>query len=159
MIRQESTKKAEDTRTAFSAVGTSSTPREATIGRKMHITVLVPKRKASSTRGASVSSTSHSGITMLSSTWLVQKTPEKNSVSSQPGLRSGPGPGTFTLRSSAVRSSWGARGSRPIATALTRKTAVVNHGSACSTWLEWKARAMPPTSDPRVKPTFSAEYM
>ena len=77
VIRQESTKKVDDTRIARSAVGTSVTPRAATIGRKMHITVLVPNRKASSTRGASVSSTSHSGITTLSSTWLVQNTPPK----------------------------------------------------------------------------------
>ena len=42
--------------------GTSWTPREAAIGRKMHITVLVPNRNASRTRGASVSSTSHSGM-------------------------------------------------------------------------------------------------
>ena len=94
----------------------------------MHITVLVPNRKASSTRGASVSSTSHSGITTLSSTWLVQNTPPKKVVRSQPGLRSGPGPGTFTLRSSGVRSSCGARGSRLMAAALTRKTTAVNHG-------------------------------
>ena len=137
----------------------SSTPRAAAIGRKMHITVFVPNRKASSTRGASVSSTSQSGITMLSSTWLVQKTPPKNVVSSQPGLRSGPGPGTFTLRSSGVRSSCEARGSRLIAAALTRKTAAVNQGSACRTSLEWNASAMPPIREPRVKPTLSAEYM
>jgi hypothetical protein len=34
---------------------------------------------------------------MLSSTWLVQKTPQKNVVRSQPGLRSGPGPGDLQL--------------------------------------------------------------
>src|SRR5687768_552161 len=73
VIRQESTKNDDESRIALSAVGTSLTPRAAAIGRKMHITVLVPNRNASSTRGASVSSNSHSGITMLSSTWLVQK--------------------------------------------------------------------------------------
>ena len=78
MIRHETTKKTVETRIARSAVATSLTPRAAAIGRKMHITVLVPNRNASSTRGASVSSTSHSGITMLSSTWLVQSTPPKN---------------------------------------------------------------------------------
>jgi hypothetical protein len=57
----------------------------------MHITVLVPNRKASSTRGASVSWTSQSGITTLSSTWLVQNTPPKKVVRSQPRLRSGRG--------------------------------------------------------------------
>ena len=74
-------------------------------------------------------------------------------------MRSGPGPGTLTLRSSGVRSSCGARGSRLMAAALTRKTTAVNHGSAWSTSLEWNASAMPPTSEPRVKPTLSAEYM
>src|SRR3954452_22633711 len=48
----ESTKNVDDTRSALRAVGTSSTRRAATIGRKMHITVLVPNRKANSTRGA-----------------------------------------------------------------------------------------------------------
>ena len=109
------------------------------------MTVLVPNRNASSTRGASVFSTSHSGMTTLSSTWLVQNTPPKNVVRSQPGLRSGPGPGILTLRSSGLRSSCAAFGRRLIAAALTRKTRAVNHGSACRTSLEWKARAMPPT--------------
>ena len=91
------------------------TPRAAAIGRKMHITVLVPNKKASSTRGASVSWTSQSGMTMLSRTWLVQSTPTKNVLVIQPKLRSGPGPGTLTLRSSGVRSSCEALGSRRIA--------------------------------------------
>jgi hypothetical protein len=38
-------------------------------------------------------------------------------------------------------------------------TAAVNHGTAVSRAIESKARAMPPTSDPRVKPTLRAEYM
>ena len=159
MIRQEATKKTDETRIARSAVVTSLTPRAAAIGRKMHMTVLVPNRKASSTRGASVFSTSHNGITTLSSTWLVQSTPTKNVLAIQPGLRSGPGPGSLTLRSSGVRWSWAALGSRMIATALTRNATVVNHGSACSTSLESKASARPPIIDPSVKPRLSAEYM
>ena len=39
-----------------------------------------------------------------------------------------PGPGSFSLRSSGVRSSWEALGSRRIAAALTRNTTAVNHG-------------------------------
>ena len=94
VIRQESTKKVDEIRIAFSAVGTSLTPRAATIGRKMHITVLVPNRKASSTRGASVSSTSHSGMTTLSSTWLVQKHPaEEGGEQPARGCAAGPARG------------------------------------------------------------------
>ena len=80
-------------------------------------------------------------------------------MSSQPGLRIGPGPGIFVRRSSGVRSSCEALGSRLIAAALTRKTAAVNHGSACSTSLESKASAMPPSRAPMVNPALSAEYM
>ena len=50
-------------------------------------------------------------------------------------------------------------GRRVIAKALTRNARLVNHGSACSTSLESNASAMPPSIDPRVKPTLSAEYM
>src|SRR4051794_3438587 len=61
VIRQDSTRTVEETRTAINPVGVSSPPLAATTGRKMHISVLVPNKKASSTRGASVSSASHSG--------------------------------------------------------------------------------------------------
>ena len=50
-------------------------------------------------------------------------------------------------------------GSRLTAAALTRKTTVVNQGSAWRTSLEWNASAKPPIREPRVKPTLSAEYM
>jgi hypothetical protein len=46
-----------------------------------------------------------------------------------------------------------------MAAALTRKTAAVNHGTACRTSLEWNANARPPVNEPRVKPTLRAEYM
>ena len=39
------------------------------------------------------------------------------------------------------------------------KTAAVNHGTAVSRVIDSKASAMPPTSEPRVKPALSAEYM
>ncbi len=134
VMRHEVTKNTVDTRIARSAVGRSLTPRAAAIGRKMHITVLVPKSSASTDQGASVFSTSHRGITTLRITWLVHMIPLKNSLAMKPGLRSGPGPGILTLRSSTVLWSWGALGSRVIARALTRKTVALNHGTFRS-WL------------------------
>ena len=58
-----------------------TTPRAAATWRATAITVLVPNSQASSTRGASVSSTSHSGITTLSSTWWVASTPSQIDIS------------------------------------------------------------------------------
>ena len=52
------------------------------------ITVLVPNSQASSTRGASVSSTSQSGMTTLSSTWWVARTPPQTDISRKARLRS-----------------------------------------------------------------------
>ncbi len=157
VIRQESTNRAAERRIARRAVELSRTPRAAAIGSRMHITVLVPKRKASSTRGASVRSTSHSGMTTLSSTWLVHSTPMKKVALSHPTLRSGPGPGSCTRRCSGLRSSWGALGRRMIEIALTTKITPVHQGSARITVLDSKASATPPTSEPRVKPRLSAE--
>ena len=125
----------------------------------MHMTVFVASSSATSHRGASVSLTTHSGITMCSRTWLVQETPSRKVVAIQPGLRSGPGPGTLALRSSGVLESWEASGSRVIAAALTRKTDAVNHGSPCRSRSPGTARASRPTAAPMVKPALSAEYM
>ena len=94
------------------AVALSLIPRAAASGRKMHITVLVPKRNASTTQGASVFSTSHSGMTRLRITWLVHSVPLKKLASIHPTFFIGPGPGILTLRSSAVFRSCGASGSR-----------------------------------------------
>ena len=90
-------KKTVEMRIARRAVLTSLTPRAAASGKKMHITVLVPKRSDSTTQGASVFSTSHSGMTRLRMTWLVHSVPVKNEVASQPTLRIGPEPGDLDL--------------------------------------------------------------
>ena len=92
VIRQESTKKAPEMRAERRASERVPTPREVYCGRKMHITVLVPNSHASSQWGASVASTSQSGITTLSSTWLVHMVPLKRLHSIQPTLCSGPRP-------------------------------------------------------------------
>ena len=55
-------------------------PREAGTWSSTASTVFVPNSHASSTRGASVSWTSQSGITTLSSTWLVPRMPSKNDI-------------------------------------------------------------------------------
>ena len=81
VITQASTKNALLILAARSAVGRPRTVRATAIGSTMHISVLVAKSAASSTRGASVSDISHSGITVCSSTWLVISTPLKNEVS------------------------------------------------------------------------------
>ena len=78
--KQDNTMKPVEIRAARSAPFTVSEPREAGTWRSTASTVLVPKSQASSTRGASVSWTSHSGITTLSRTWLVLRTPSKNDI-------------------------------------------------------------------------------
>jgi hypothetical protein len=98
-------------------------------------------------------------MTMLSRTWLVQSTPRKKVLLIQPKLRRGPGPGSLTMRSSGVRSSCEALGSRRMAAALTRNARAVNQGSPSRMVLESNASAMPPSRAPSVKPTLSAEYM
>ena len=67
-------------RAARRAPFTVSDPREAGTCSRTASTVFVPKSHASSTRGASVSWTSHSGITTLSSTWLVLRIPSKKDM-------------------------------------------------------------------------------
>ena len=67
-------------RAARRAPFTVSEPREAGTWSSTASTVFVPNSQASSTRGASVSWTSHSGITTLSSTWLVLRMPSKNDI-------------------------------------------------------------------------------
>ena len=80
-IPHESTKNAAPRRSARSESATVTTPRAAATWSSTAITVLVPNSQASSTRGASVSSTSHSGITTLSSTWWVLSTPPQTDIS------------------------------------------------------------------------------
>ena len=98
VIRQASTKKAPEMRAERSASERVPTPREVYCGRKMHITVLVPNSHASSQWGASVACTSQSGITTLSSTWLVHIVPLNRLQSIQPTLCRGPRPRGVALR-------------------------------------------------------------
>ncbi len=79
-IPHDSTKKNAPRRWARSESATVVMPRAAATWSSTAITVLVPNSQASSTRGASVSSTSHSGMTMLSSTWCVVRTPPRIAV-------------------------------------------------------------------------------
>ena len=113
----------------------------------MQSTVLVPNSQASSTWGASVASTSHSGITTLSSTWLVHRMPVKKVARIQPVLRTGPGPVGFTRASPlATLRSWGAAGSRVIQNALRHQQPAANSGVQRMTVRLPVASAMPPIS-------------
>ena len=76
-IPQESTKKNAPRRWARSESATLTTPRAAATWSATAMTVLVPNSQASRTCGASVSSTSHSGMTTLSRTWWVASTPSQ----------------------------------------------------------------------------------
>ena len=94
----------------------------------MHMSVLVPKRMATSTLGASVSVTSQTGITVCSSTWLVHMTPVKVVTAIQARLRIAGMPSGFT-RGSLLRTSWLASGSRRIAALLARNSTALSAGS------------------------------
>ena len=85
-IAQESTKQAAPRYCARRLRRTSVTPRAASTCRKTAITVLVPNSHASSTCGASVSCTSHNGITTLSSTPWVPSTPLHTLIRKKPRL-------------------------------------------------------------------------
>ena len=127
----------------------------------MHSTVLVAKSQASSQRGESVYSTSHSGITVCSSTWLLHSVPVKVVTRSQPTLRSAPGPGSFSVTTPAARrSSWGALGSRVIQTELAIPMASAKNGTPhLRTVSVSSASAMPAIRAPMVKPRLRLEYM
>ena len=123
----------------------------------MHMTVLVPKRIATSTLGASVSVTSHTGITVCSSTWLVHITPVKEVTAIQARLRMAGMPSGFA-RGSLLRTSWLASGSRRIAALLARKSTALSTGAHRSASVP-KAIAPAPRKAPMLKPTLRAEYM
>ena len=122
------------------------------------MTVLVPKSHASSTRGASVSSTSHSGMTMLSSTWLVPSTPSPVISARKGRFLSAAG---LTTASSAtaglVRA--GGSGSRVIQKVLASRTRPVRIGTPRTTASLLVASARPPIRAPTVKPMLSAARM
>ena len=87
-------------------------------------TVLVPNSQASSTRGASVSWTSHSGITTLSSTWLVLEDRRRRTTSrGSPGCaarsRAGSTRPAPRRRSASAALSVRVSGSRVISSALS----------------------------------------
>lgn len=90
-IEHESTKKATLKRDAGNAPATVSAPRLAATCKSTASTVFVPNSQARRTRGASVCSTSQSGMTTLSSTWLVPSTPSQVVMSRNPRLRSASG--------------------------------------------------------------------
>ena len=112
-IRQESTKQAAPRYCAWSERRTSVTPRAAATWRKTAITVFVPNSQASSTRGASVSCTSQSGMTTLSSTPWVPSTPLQTLIRKKPrlciALRRSP---ECSTAFSTGESSWVASGRR-----------------------------------------------
>ena len=80
-----------DQRTARSDPATESATRDARTWSSTARTVLVPNSQASSTSGASVRSTSHSGTTTLSSTWLEDSTPLQAARTTNPVLRQAAG--------------------------------------------------------------------
>ncbi len=126
----------------------------------------MPNSHASSTRGASVSWTSHSGITTLSSTWLVLRIPSKKDIATNPRLRSTLGRLAAPARRpaalgalGAVGMSCGASGSRVISSALRARIAAVNTGTDRITVSLLVASARPPISAPTVKPMLRALRM
>src|SRR4051794_24764725 len=157
-MQHDSTKNAALIRAARSDVRTEFTPRAAGTWSSTAITVLVPKSHASSTRGASVSCTSHSGITMLRSTWLVLSTPSKTFSSRKPRFRRALPPSAFSAGSSSTL-SWVASGSRVMKSAFTNRIADVSHGTTRTTSLLSNASAMPPIAAPTVNPMLSAARM
>src|SRR5690349_18577031 len=93
MTRHDSTNDQPESRTARSAPLTVSEPREARTWSSTAITVLVPNSHARSVCGASVRSTSQSGTTTLSSTWLELSTPLHADRTTKPTLRQAGGAG------------------------------------------------------------------
>jgi hypothetical protein len=148
-------------RTERSASESVTMPREVYAGRNTQSTVFVPYNQASSQWGASVAWTSQSGMTTFRRTWLVYIVPLNRLLSSHPTLRNGPGPRGLTRRAdgSAARRSCGAFGRRRRNTVLTTAIPTVRNGNQRMTDRSSNARATPPTTAPRVKPTLRAEYM
>src|SRR5688572_5949817 len=103
---QDTTNAQPDQRTALSDPSTESATREARTCRRTARTVLVPKSQAISTCGASVRSTSQSGTTTLSSTWLEERTPLQAASTTNPTLRQAAGE---AVRPSSTVSTWTVR--------------------------------------------------
>jgi hypothetical protein len=125
--------------------------------------VLVPNSQASTQCGASVRSTSQSGMTTVSRIQWVPEIPLITDAATKPRLRIAfglvrtatavvvPPPG------SGGTGSGRGSGRRAIRTEFTASTTAVKTGSRRITgWLS-VASATPLTSAPRVKPMFSAE--
>ena len=125
-----------------------SEPRLARTCRSTASTVLVPNSQASSTRGASVCSTSHSGMTTFSSTWLVPSTPLHADMARKPGLRKADGLNRPSLAVGAATLS--SDGSRLTSRALTAKIPAVSTGTARIASRLPVANARPPINAPRV---------
>ena len=127
--RQDSTKAQPDRRTARSDPLTESAPRDARTCSSTASTVLVPNSHASRVCGASVRSTSQSGTTTLSNTWLEESTPLQIARVRKPLFLRAAG---VTCTSAPVGSSTfrPIAGRKEIITALTSNSAAVMRGTA-----------------------------
>src|SRR4051794_11668948 len=132
MTRHERTNDHPESRTARRAPGTVSEPREARTCSSTAITVLVPNSQARRVWGASVRSTSHSGTTTLSSTWLELSTPLQADSATNPWLRQAGGAGvasSCSLTGGGAGRSTGGSTTR-IITALSSSSTPVRIGTA-----------------------------
>ena len=114
MIRQEATMNAAARASACMAVVRSFTVRETGTWNSTAPIVLVANSQASTTRGALVSATSQSGMTVSSSVWCDDSSPSKNEVITKPAFLMAGRPGgtpSATAAGGGASSGWISEGS------------------------------------------------